>query len=344
MTNNNEAGKTISDQTVVESTSSLGQTAGILWIVFGIAWVIMFAIVFLPLNLVMTLIAIWKKKYLLWIVSGILTVAILLTSPTLWGLVALKGVYDKGIQEQTRIDKIAQTVIETKKQEDASKNEKTAVISPENKTPSIAADAGKCESTEWRNYIQSQEFFWDIYKVGWSRLDELTASDLDAVLYSPWLDSTFAAKVGSIFLGEVKKNRKEISSLSSGGTVPKIDAINGKYEYTKIGASLAIKYVYIGILESMRKNFDNGQDTEIEAKLKESHDLMKDIIKDFSSGKLLTNSGNLPTKSVQIVISNLGKDNKIFTQTFGIEPFPNGNFGILINTGTVANSTNVEIY
>lgn len=301
----------------------------------------MFAIVFLPLNLVMTLIAIWKKKYLLWIVSGILTVAILLTSPTLWGLVALKGVYDKWVQEQTRIDKIAQRVIETKKQEDASKNEKPAVISPESKTPSVTVDSGKCESTEGRTYIQSQKFFWDIYQVGWSRFDELTTEDLDATLFSPWIEGTFATRVENSFGQEIKKNRKEISSLTS-GIVQNIEAVNWKYEYSNIGASLFLKYAYIGVIGSLRKNFSNGQNEEIEAKLNTSRDILRKAIKDFSTGHI---------PMTPITVLSLAKDGGITEKTLEVKKFPNGNFGILVATPsasstdkTVENTKTTEIY
>ena len=335
MTKNESGSNTTVPNAVVTKTDTVGTYAGWLGILFGCLGIIFLGIIFFPLTLIMAWISLWKKNYLLGIISSILAILIFATSPTLWGLVALKGVYDKGIQEQARIDKVAQRVIETKRQEDASKNEKPTAVSTENKAPVVTTtDAGKCESTQGRTYVQSHEFFWNVYKVGWSRLDELTTDDLNAVLFSPWLDNAFVTKVETAFGNEVQKNRKELSSLTSGKMTPNLEAINGKYEYTHIGTSLMLKYTYIRVLGSIRKNFGQ-ENTKENDKILASRDALKKAIGDFTTG-------NTPTEP--IAVSTLGKNGELDTKILIIKIFPSGHFGILISEPTVANTPTTEIY
>lgn len=86
---------------IIENKSSLGQTAWILGIVFWILWILVLAIVFFPLTIVMAGIAIWKKNYLLGVVSVILAIVIFATSPTLWAIVAIKNFYTTSDNNRT---------------------------------------------------------------------------------------------------------------------------------------------------------------------------------------------------------------------------------------------------
>lgn len=165
-------------------------------------------------------------------------------------------------------------------------------------------------------------------------MDELTTDDLSAVLFSPWLDNAFVTKVETAFGNEVQKNRKELSSVAPGKITPNVEAINGKYEYTRIGASLMLKYTYIRVLGSIRKNF--GQDnTKENDRILASREALKKTIGDFTAG-------NTPTEP--IAVSTLGKNGELDTKILTIKTFPNGNFGILISEPTVANTPTTEIY
>lgn len=123
-------------------------------------------------------------------------------------MVALKGIYDKGVQEQTRIQQIANRVIETKKQE--------TVATP----PSAEVNFSKVASrlgtdtigTSERSYSDTLKLATNIIQYGGHYLNEVTPMDLSIIAYDPWVEPGIQ-KIHEQFARAIKENRTEISKF-----------------------------------------------------------------------------------------------------------------------------------
>jgi hypothetical protein len=305
---------------VIETKSSLGQTAGVLGIILGICGIFVLGIPFFVLTAVMTWIALWKRNYLLGVISGILAIVVLATSPSVWALFALKNVYDKGVQEQARINNIAQKVIETRKQEDVSviANSKEPQASNQQQNMSIL-------NPEDRSYAESTQLAISMAQKGGAYLSSCTVQDLKRIAFNPWVSSTIP-EIQKQFAKVISADRKEISKFPIAGSLPNIESINGKYEYTRNSVLLALKNIYLDIAVSNSKNVlsDTPSETERET-LEKSLSGMESAINSFASWNIL---------SEPILVAIYGKDGKLATKTISIKTFPNGSFGILVNSNS----------
>ncbi|MDD2891489.1 MAG: hypothetical protein PHQ95_00820 [Candidatus Gracilibacteria bacterium] len=322
MTKSESENSTDTPNPVVTKPDTVGIYTGWLGILFGCLGIIFLGIVFFPLTILMAGISLLKRNWLLGSISAILAVLVFVTSPTLWGLVALKGIYDKGVQEQTRVNQTAQRVIKTKKQEDKDAVINHKEISNEQQYMSIL-------KPEDRSYAESTQLAISMAQKGGTYLNSCTVQDLKRIVFNPWVSGTIP-EIQKQLTKAISTDRKEISKFPAVGSLPNIESINGKYEYTRNGILLVLKSIYLDITVSNNKNIlsDTPSDTERET-LEKSLSGMESAITLFSSGNTL---------SEPVPVAMYGKDDKLATKTISIKSFPNGNFGILVNSDSPAST------
>ncbi|MDD2917303.1 MAG: hypothetical protein PHH70_05670 [Candidatus Gracilibacteria bacterium] len=326
---------------IIETKSSIGQITGILGILFGCLGILFLGIVFFPLTIVMAGIALWKKNYLLGVISSILAILVFVTSPTLWGLVALKSVYDKGVQEQTRIQQIANRVIETKKQE--------TIATPPSAEVNFSKVASKLGTsalgTPERSYSDTLKLATNMMQNGGDYLNQATPMDLSIIAYDPWIGPGIQG-IHEQFARSIKENRTEIQKFPIGGSSPNIEAITGKYQYSLTGVVLSLKNVYLEVASSSIEKFiATSQD------LNESEEeAVRQSLKGLKEAIMALQSGTTPSGPISVII--YGKDGKVVKKSsISISKFPNGTYGILVTTTsasstepTVENTKTKEVY
>ncbi|MDD2916352.1 MAG: hypothetical protein PHH70_00710 [Candidatus Gracilibacteria bacterium] len=104
----------------VHSRSELGRVFGILSIVFGVIGIIGPGIIFFPLALISSIVALLKKEYMLGGVGSILALIVLILSPSIWGTMIL---FNNANNYQKKVDNQAKAIIE-------SRNHNTTISTP----------------------------------------------------------------------------------------------------------------------------------------------------------------------------------------------------------------------
>lgn len=271
----------------------------------------------------------------------ILAILVFITSPTLWGLVALKSVYDKGVQEQTRIQQVANRVIETKKQE--------IIATPPSSEVNFSKVASRLGTgalgTSERSYSDTLKLATNMIQYGGHYLNEATPMDLGIIAYDPWMTPGIQG-IHEQFARAIKENRTEIPKFPITGNSPNLLAITGKYQYSLTGVILSLKNVYLEVASSSVEKF-----TATSEMLNESEEeTIKQSLRKLKEAIAVLQSGTTPSGPIPVII--YGKDDKVErNSSISISKFPNGTYGIIVTTTsastterTVENTETTEMY
>lgn len=130
-----------------KSVSDIGRTSGILSIVFAIVGIFILWLIFSILSFILSLVALWKRQFLLGGIGLFLAIVAAATSPTIWTLYLGAKVVNEGMHKQEQMQQVAKEIAETKKTEKA--NNDAAIVQVWVQRLAILQEAFKESEQKW---------------------------------------------------------------------------------------------------------------------------------------------------------------------------------------------------
>lgn len=301
-----------------EPVSDLGRTSGILSIVFAIVGIFILGLIFSVLSFILSLVALWKRQFLLWGIGLFLAVIAAATSPSVYLAIGSLHIYNTESKKQEQIQKVAQEITATKKQESIPDSTK-AEVSFSSIASKLWTDA---LGTPERSYSDTLKLATNMMQDGGSYLIEATPMDLGIIAYNPWMGPGIQ-RIHEQFARAIKENRTEIPKFPIMWNGPNLESITWKYQYTVTGAILSLKNIYLGVASSASEKFLATSET-----LNESEEgTVRQSLKALKEAIVALQTGTTPTYPIPVTL--YGKNGQAKNSSITISKFPNGTFGIV---------------